>query len=156
MKLWEYRPEPPRVIEEPPELPKTDPEVVTPDPPPTPPVLTDAVPTAQKVERANPRTTYDVCLELLATPLTRADAVERLVKTFHPHIRQAEKKRWANRVEDGSPVADAEADYLLAETVGLAAWAWDREARGQKNLGVAKWIEAAEVTIRRSSRRHAA
>lgn len=145
-KLWEYRPEPPEPL-------KTALGSVTPDPPP---VLVDAAPQNRKTARPNPRTTFDVCLELLATPPTRADAVERLVKTFHPYIREAERERWTTRVEDGSLVVDAGADYLLAEAVGLTAWAWDREERGPGNLGVAKWIEAAETTIRRSLQSHAA
>ena len=89
------------------------------------------------------RTTAETCADLLKSPPTRPEAVERLVATFRPEIRDAQRQRWLTTTLSGKPVGDAPEGYLLAEAVGIMAWVQEREERGVFNRGAYEWITAA-------------
>ena len=95
------------------------------------------------------RTTAAVCFDLLEAPPTRTEAVERLVVTFRPEIHEEQRQRWLTTTLSGKPVSDAPESYLLAEAVGLTAWAQDREDRGVFNRGAYEWITAAWQAVER-------
>lgn len=103
--------------------------------------------------RADPPTTAAVCFALLASPPTRTEAVERLVATFRVEIHDAQRERWLTTTLSSKPVSDAPEDYLLAEAVGLTAWAQEREDRGVYNRGAYEWIAAAWQAVERRAHR---
>ena len=104
---------------------------------------------AASYSRVPTRTTTTVCFELLEAPPTRTEAVERLVVTFRPEIHDAQRQRWLTTTLSGKPVSDAPEGYLLAEAVGLMAWAQEREERGVFNRGAYEWITAAWQAVER-------
>lgn len=149
LKPWEYRAVPLRMENEASKLSETDLQVNMPDTSPSSQVLTDLAPTDQ----LKCRTTIDVCLELLENPPTRNEAVERLVATFRPEIHEAQRERWTNTTLSGRPVGDALEAYLLAEAVGLMAWAQEREERGLYNRGAFAWVSSAWQVVERQAHR---
>jgi hypothetical protein len=97
----------------------------------------------------------ELCRELAQRNLERPKVIAALAATFpttrHPDMGTAQERvtaRWTRETFGGVLVADADAEHLRADTIGLAAWTLDRRSSGSSRpRELWQWIEAARAAL---------
>jgi hypothetical protein len=101
-----------------------------------------------------PKGPVELCRTLAQHTLERPKVIAALADTFplteHPEMGTAQERvfaRWTAKTLDGTPVGDADADHLRADTLGLAVWTLDRRQNCRRCLELWQWTEAARAAF---------